>query len=172
MPHSYQTVFKQNSRKSLQIVAFVDPAINHYDRVVQRISKGTEIAILDPDQDHFEQIATMLRRRPEIKAVHIFSKRSPGHLYVSNTQLQLSVTHYPTKLSNWSPLLAVIDLFLHGCNFAGGTTGATFLEKLRHLSYRRESASVDHKGVLIGTWNLEVKIGEIEVPAIAHSEFR
>ncbi len=76
MPHSNQTSFNRNNHKKAQVIAFIDPAINHYDRVVQRIAKGTEITILDPDQDRFEQIATTLTRRPEIKTVHVFAKET------------------------------------------------------------------------------------------------
>ncbi|UBF24439.1 DUF4347 domain-containing protein [Kovacikia minuta CCNUW1] len=166
MTQANQVVSNRKGQKLVQVIAFIDPAISHYDAIVRRIARGTEIAILDPQRDQFEQIAATLAARPEIKAVHVFSQNSPGHLYVSNTQFNLHPAHYSPKLSNWSPLLAVIDLFLHGCRFAGGKTGAIFLEKLHHLTSRKDTSSNENKGVPIQSWNLEVRIGDIEAIAL------
>jgi hypothetical protein len=171
MPHIHQigfdqTVCNQTSQKVAQVIAFIDPAIDNYERIVKRIARGTEIQILDPKRDQFEQISTTLAARPEIKAVHVFSQGSSGYLYVSNTRFNQPIPHYPTRLSNWSPLLAVIDLFLYGCRFAGGTTGIIFLEKLRRLSSKKDATASEPQGVAIETWNLEVRISDIEAIAL------
>ena len=144
-------------------IVFIDPTIDHYQQLAEGIAPGIEVKVLDPAQDGVEQITSVLATRVGLKAVHIFSHGSPGHLYLGNTHLNGDTVEQFVDLSGWSPAMAAIDLFLYGCNVAAGANGSRFLQKLHELTGANIAASSSRTGnqALGGNWDLEVRLGQI-----------
>ena len=134
-----------------------------------------EVIVLDSTRDGIVQITEVLQERTDIAAIHIVSHGSPGCLYLGNTQLSLDTLEgYASHLQTWATPLFPSSLLLYGCNVAAGDTGAEFVERLHRVTGADIAASANRTGcaALGGDWEMEVAIGQIEIPLAFGEEAR
>nr|MCH9764776.1 choice-of-anchor L domain-containing protein [Alphaproteobacteria bacterium] len=152
-------------------IAFVDGSLEDIDELLAEIDESVEIVMLDTTLDGIEQIAAALNGRDDIDAIHILSHGNRGQL-----NLGTGVLNAETMQGEYSDELAVIrdamsesgDILIYGCDFSGGTIGHQAAELLSELTGADVAASEDDTGheSLGGDWDLETKIGIINVEAI------
>lgn len=156
-----------HSQNSNNGIVFIDPTVTDYQSLIDGVTPGNEVVVLDSNRDGVLAIAQALQGRSNITSVHIVSHGSPGCLYLGNAQLSLDTfNRYATQLQKWD----VANLFLYGCNVAAGDAGAEFLAKLRQLTRANIAASKTPTGnsALGGNWQLEVVLGQKQ-PLLAFS---
>jgi hypothetical protein len=144
----------------VETIIVIDSAVEDYQSLVSGIVPGTEVFVLDSAEDGVEQITRILKKFPNVAALHIVSHGSPGCLYLGNSQLSLdTLNRYSQQLQSWS----APNLLLYGCNVAAGDAGDEFLEKLHRLTGAAIAASsspIGHQS-LGGNWHLDTQIGTV-----------
>ena len=68
-------------------ILFVDSGVADYQSLMDGVKPGTEIVLLDADQDGIMQITAILNQRCDIGSVHILSHGHPAAIVVGNTSL-------------------------------------------------------------------------------------
>ncbi len=135
-------------------ILFIDSGVEDYPLLTEGVTPGTEVHIINSNDDGIEQITAILSSltRP-IKVIHLLSHGSPGCLYLGNSTLELNnLEEYRHSLQQWS----VEHLILYGCSVAAGDPGSEFLDKLHHYTHAKISANPLPTGnsALGGTWDL------------------
>ncbi|MEA5570640.1 FG-GAP-like repeat-containing protein [Calothrix sp. UHCC 0171] len=147
-------------------LVFIDTGIADYQSLVKGISQGSEVHILNSDQDAIAQITETLMGREGISSLHIISHGDTGGLQLGNDWLNVSnLNNYANQMQSWKTALAQdADILLYGCNVGAGTTGKAFVNLMSQLTGADVAASNNLTGniVLGGDWDLEVKTGSIE----------
>ncbi|MBD2412463.1 hypothetical protein FACHB389_23110 [Nostoc calcicola FACHB-389] len=162
-----QNNFAVNLQEASVNIVFIDTAVVDYQSLVAGIALGSEVVILDPNQDGLTQITEFLagRKSNSIKSVHIVSHGGEGSLQLGSTYLNLnSLNSNANQLKNWrNTLTDDADILLYGCDVASGE-GTKFVQLLSQITEADVAASTDKTGSadLGGDWDLEVKTGEIE----------
>ncbi|MEG3835181.1 choice-of-anchor D domain-containing protein, partial [Microcoleus sp. Z1_C3] len=117
-----------------------------------------------------EQISQALANQSDIEAIHILSHGSPGSLSLgSDTINNQNLTQFSNEIQQWGKALTKnADILLYGCEVAAGETGLQFIENLHLLTGANIAASNNKTGnkALGGDWELEVKLGEIEIQSL------
>ena len=152
-------------------IAFVDSALEDVDALLAEIDPSVEVIMLDVTQDGVEQIASTLSGQTNIDAIHILSHGNRGQLTLGTGTLNAD-----TMQGEYADELAVVrdalsdsgDILIYGCDFSGGTQGQAAAQLLADLTGADVAASDDDTGheTLGGDWDLETKIGVIEVQSI------
>jgi len=146
-----------------QNIIFIDGAVTDYQSLIAGIQPGTNVVILDSNQDGVEQITQALQGGT-YQSVQIISHGSTGTLQLGTTKLNASnLNSYSNQLQQWRQYLTDdADILLYGCNVASGNQ--TFLQLFSQITGADIAASDDITGnaELGGDWDLEVKVGEIE----------
>lgn len=151
---------------SIRGVVFIDPSVADYQSLIDGVTPGNEVVILDSKQDGVNAIAQALQGRSNITSVHIVSHGSPGCLYLGNTQLCLdSLHHYTPQLQTWFTASTSPSLLLYGCNVAAGDAGAEFIAKLHTITGVEIAASKSLTGSAAkgGNWELEVTTAQMQL---------
>ncbi|MDX2232015.1 MAG: DUF4347 domain-containing protein [Leptolyngbyaceae cyanobacterium bins.349] len=145
---------------------FVDTTVPDYQTLIQEVTEGTEIYLLDPTQDAIIQITQTLSGRTDISSLHLVSHGESTKLQLGQNSLTLeNLSRYTDQLRSWSQALTDdADILLYGCNVAQGDRGQAFVQTLSQLTQADVAASNDLTGntALGGNWDLEVKNGAIE----------
>ena len=135
---------------------------------------NAEVHVLDATQDGLTQMASLLAGRSGLDAIHILSHGSSGALQLGTSTLNdAALTSRATDLAQIGQSLAAEgDILLYGCNVAAGDAGARFIGKLAQATGADVAASDDLTGAaaLSGNWVLEVRLGDIETPAISAAQ--
>jgi len=146
-----------------QNIIFIDGAVIDYQSLIAGIQAGTNVVILDSNQDGVKQITQALQGG-EYQSVQIFSHGSSQSIQLGSTQLNANnLDYYSNQLQQWKNYLTQdADILLYGCSVASLDLG--FVQKLSQITGADVAASDDITGnaELGGDWDLEVKIGEIE----------
>ncbi len=147
-----------------QEVVFIVGNVANAQQLVDAIEPGTEVVVLDGNQDGLRQIADYLEGREGIDAIHIISHGAEGQLHLG------TVTLDQANLASRAGELAVIgrslsddgDILLYGCDVA--RDGDAFIQQLAALTGADIAASTDPTGAarLGGDWQLEASTGSIE----------
>lgn len=97
---------------------FIDPTVPDYATLLQGVTPGTEIHLLDANQDAITQITQTLSGRSEIVSLHIVSHGMSGELQLGQNWLTLeTLPTYADQLQSWSQALTDgADILLYGCN--------------------------------------------------------
>ena len=143
----------------LPTLVFIDSGIDQYELLVEGILPTTEFIILERHRDGVIQISEILSTRPASN-IQIIAHGSPGSLQLGNSQLNLNSLHtYRLSLQQWQ----AAEILIYGCEVAAGETGQAFIEGLHQLTGANIAASTGKIGNAQqgGTWELEVKIGQI-----------
>ncbi|MEA5538203.1 DUF4347 domain-containing protein [Limnoraphis robusta Tam1] len=171
----------------------IDAKVEGYEHLCQGVLLGSEVIILDANQDGVEQITELLRDRirrstaPRIQTLHIVSHGSPGCLYLGNTQLSINtLDRYADQLQQWrGALTSDAEILLYGCDVAQQETQkphpyfnltdqsafthsliSPFIQKIQHLTGAKIAASSTKIGSekLGGNWQLDIQTDQILSP--------
>ena len=147
-------------------IIFINSNVADYQRLISQLPSGSEVVVLDADQDGVLQILAALRGKMDLDAMDIISHGMPGTLMLGSCELN------STNLADYAEQLAQIgghlghsgDILLYGCEVAQGKTGQTFIEQLARLSGVNVAASATLTGAanLGGNWILEAHAGLIK----------
>ncbi|MEG4252145.1 DUF4347 domain-containing protein, partial [Microcoleus sp. Pol10D4] len=188
MPHKISTTPKAIA-ETPKAIAFIDTAVPDWKTLVDGVTPGTEVILLDSNHNGVEQIAQKLRGG-NFCAVHIVSHGAVGSLQLGNTMLTLDTLSdralTPTSIINeenrgvvsspqncdfvlwvkeWAKgLVSDAEILLYGCNVAKGDLGAAFAERLSQLTGAKVAASTSLTGSAEkgGDWELGYTTGAIE----------
>jgi len=156
-------------------IAFIDTAVPDWKTLVDGVTPGIEVILLDSNRNGVEQIAQKLRGG-NFSAVHIVSHGAVGSLQLGNTMLTLDTLsdRISTPLRNydfvrwvkeWAKgLVGNAEILLYGCNVAKGDLGAAFAQRLSQLTGANVAASRSLTGSAEkgGDWELGYTTGKIE----------
>ncbi len=190
MPHKISETLKAIA-ETPKAIAFIDTAVPDWKTLVDGVTAGTEVILLDSNRNGVEQIAQKLRGG-NFCAVHIVSHGAVGSLQLGNTMLSLDTLSdralTPTNIINeenrgvvssppprncdfvlwvkeWAKgLVGNAEILLYGCNVAKGDLGAAFAQRLSQLTGANVAASTSLTGSAEkgGDWELGYTTGAIE----------
>ena len=154
-------------------ITFIDASTPDAQLLQQGIRSGTEVHLLDPNQDAIAQITRVLTGRKSITELHILSHGSSSSIDFASSHLdQTNLGKYTTDFQTWKQALTKdADILLYGCNIAQGSQGRNFVNTLSHLTGADVAASDNLTGSakLGGDWILEYQTGKIEAPNVVRS---
>ncbi len=159
------------SVSSRQEIVFILGNLPDIQQLLAGINPGTEVYILDSQQDGLAQMADILAGRSGIDAIHLLSHGGIGELQLGTATLNSgTVNDYAGVLSQISSALPPTgDLLLYGCNVAAGSDGQLLVDTLARITQADVAASSDLTGAaaLGGDWVLEYQTGAIEAGLFA-----
>nr|WP_314706606.1 DUF4347 domain-containing protein [uncultured Comamonas sp.] len=158
-----------------QEVVFVDGQVANLAELLQGLP-GTEVVVLDSNQDGLQQIADYLKNRSGIDAIHLLSHGADGTVELGNTWLNAeNIGQHSAALNAIGAALAADgDILLYGCSTAEGTQGTALLNELARLTQADVAGSVDPTGAADkgGDWQLERQTGQIEAASLNLVDYR
>ncbi|MCY7273331.1 MAG: DUF4347 domain-containing protein [Phormidesmis sp. CAN_BIN44] len=142
---------------------FVDSSVSDYKALVAGSAPGTEVHVLNSNENAVTQITNTLLGRGGISSLHIVSHGEAGGLDFGSNALNLTdLPQYAAQLKTWSKALTNdADILLYGCTVAAGEVGQMFVKNISQLTGADIAASNNLTGK-DGDWNLEVTTGNIE----------
>ncbi|TAE45042.1 MAG: DUF4347 domain-containing protein [Oscillatoriales cyanobacterium] len=107
---------------SVRAIAFIDTRVQDYQSLVAGVTPGTEVVVLDGNEDAIAQITQILALRTNIDSIHIVSHGAPGSLQVGDGSLNAdNLEAYSEQLQQWrSAFTDSADILIYGCNVASG----------------------------------------------------
>ncbi|MGI9354566.1 MAG: DUF4347 domain-containing protein, partial [Rhizobiaceae bacterium] len=158
-------------RHEIIIVAAHDDEVNE---LLTKFDPSAEVLVLDPKEDPFAQMRSIMSQRPLIDAVHIIAHGSSGELSFGTATLnsQTMAEEYADELMAWrSELSADADLMIYGCDFGSGKRGEAASFYLAQLTGADVASSTDVTGHVSrgGDWNLERTVGDIESQSLGET---
>lgn len=156
-------------------IVFVDSRVMDIDTLLTGFEPGTEVVMLDAQQDGLSQIATFLAGRSDIDAVHVISHGAKGMLQLGS--LVLSNDNIESRAVDLATIGAALsadaDILLYGCDTASGSGGEALVHSVARLTGADVAASIDVTGsaALGGNWALEYQSGTIEATTLAVSNY-
>ena len=157
---------------SVKSIAFIDTRVPNYQGLVAGVTPGTEVVVLDGNEDAIDQITQILRARTNIESIHIISHGTPGSLQLGSGSLSLdNLDAYSEKLRQWRSALCLgADILIYGCNVALSAIG--FIQRIAQLTNTNVAASKNLTGSAAkgGDWKLEATTGEINTPLVFEAE--
>ncbi len=164
-----------NLLEATRNIVFIDTAVVNYQSLIAGVTLGSEVVILDPNQDGLTQITEFLGKvkSNSVKSVHIVSHGGQGNLKLGSNYLNINnLNSNINLLKKWKNALTDdADILLYGCDVASGE-GTKFVQLLSQITDADVAASNDKTGSrdLDGDWDLEVKTGKIEASLAFQSE--
>ncbi|MGP1383431.1 MAG: DUF4347 domain-containing protein [Thainema sp.] len=154
-----------SSSPAASSLVVIDPTVEDAAFLANSVS-GTDVVVLDANQDGIEQITALLANYEQLSSLHIVSHGAVGQLQLGSTVLGLdTLPHYAEQLTQWQDKLSEeADILLYGCDVADGIVGRSFVGQLGQLTGADIAASNDLTGnaALGGDWDLEWTTGDIE----------
>jgi urease beta subunit len=161
------------------VIAFVDAVLHDYQTLVAAISSGgngvagdgegsgtTEVFVLDPARNAFQQITDALVGKSGVSAIHIFSHGFDGGVDLGTDRIDVAALDaHSAQLAGWGRALTPDgDILIYGCDAGFGQQGDRFLARMADLTGADVAASTDTTGssLLGGNWQLEKSSGPIE----------
>ncbi|HZW20313.1 DUF4347 domain-containing protein [Noviherbaspirillum sp.] len=143
-------------------VAFVDTRVDHYQVLLEELSKTMQVVVLDPTRDGLQQIAEWTGSHVGLDAVHIVSHGRPGAVQLGSIELSSATMMWESTQEALEQIGAAIQsngqMLVYGCNTALGESGKQFLATLASITGVSAGASSDLTGsqTMGGDWNIEV----------------
>ncbi len=160
----------QSMTQSKKTVLFIDGNVTDYQTLIAGVITGTEVVILDTEQDGILQITEKLSQYHDIDSIHILSHGRQAELQLGNTALNLyTLNIYRSAIQSWNLALNnTSEIFLYGCNIAKDLLGQLFVRELGNTIATNIAASMDITGAkaLGGSWTLAFRHGQISDDAI------
>ncbi len=154
-------------------ILFIDTQIADYQQLLNAALPGTEVILINSNQDGVDAITAALLNRSNINSIQVISHGSEGQLQLGNTWLNSSTLQdYSAKIETWGNALTEQgDILFYGCNLAGDFIGLNLIQQISELTGADVAASADLTGssFLGGDWVLEANTGAID-SSIALSE--
>jgi len=140
-------------------IVFIESNIADYQTLLNGITPGAKVHILDAASDGLVQMAGILAGRSGIDAIHILSHGAEGSVQLGSLNLRMqNLQAYATELQTiGSALTQNADILLYGCDVAKGSDGAALIAALVQATLADVAASDDLTGsdALGGDWVLE-----------------
>jgi hypothetical protein len=151
-------------------IVFIDKGIADYQALVDGVSNGVEVVLLETDQDGPAQMVAALEGRTGLDGIHVLSHGTTGAVQLGDTWLSTETldTHRDALATLGDALSSQGDLLLYGCNVASDRTGEAFIENLAALTGADVAASENLTGSvhLGGDETLEIHTGTVEADYI------
>ncbi|MBP6076106.1 MAG: DUF4347 domain-containing protein, partial [Nitrosomonas sp.] len=151
--------------QSEQSILFIDSGVADYQTLINGVKAGTQVVILNAEQDGVQQITDVLNQSSNVDSVHILSHGNQAEVILGNTSLNhSSFAAYQPALQSWRNALSeTAEVILYGCHVAKDTIGQQFVRQLSATIQASIAASVDLTGAksLGGNWELAFHCGQI-----------
>ena len=154
----------------------VDTGVTGYEDLLAGLEPGTEILLIDADENGLQKLADYVDGRDDITSIHILSHGDRGEFSLG------TVTLNSDNIDQHAELLARIgaslteqgDLLLYGCRVAAEgaadgdegkqPSGAEFVTRIAEITGADVAASTDLTGAAAqdGDWDLEYSIGQMD----------
>lgn len=146
-------------------LVLIDAAVENYQHLAKGTYPGSEVIVLDPNQDGIAQITQVLANRHDITTVTIVAHGQPGELQLGSTQLNSdTLKRYAQAIQGWAVALTKqAAILLYSCQVAAAA-GQTLIRQLHHLTGAAIAASttlIGHKA-LGGNWDLDFNVGNVD----------
>ncbi|NTV02108.1 MAG: DUF4347 domain-containing protein [Chlorobiaceae bacterium] len=161
------TVFSTGPAESatFQEILFIDAALPNVDVLVADVRSDVAVVLLQPGEDPWLQISSILGMYQGLTAVHLVSHGQAGALVLNGKIYDASgILAESDLLAGWSASLAPgADFLLYGCNVGSGQEGVSLLATLSRLAQVDVAASDNLTGASAsgGDWVLEQNTGSI-----------
>lgn len=153
-----------------QSILFIDSGVTDYQILINGVKAGTQVVILNTDQDGVQQITDVLSQSSNVDSVHILSHGNQAEVMLGNAALnRSSLAAYQPVLQSWRNALSeTAEIVLYGCHVAKGAIGQQFVRQLSATIQASVAASIDLTGAqsLGGNWELAFHCGQIHHPRI------
>ena len=156
-------------------IVFIESDVPDLAKLIADAYPGTEMVILDANQDGLQQMAALLAGRSDIDAIHIFSHGTEASLNLGT--LTLDATNLDQRADHLAAIGNALsgdgDILLYGCNVSAGADGAGFIAALAAATGADVAASNDLTGAarLGGNWVLESQAGQIDTASMENGAF-
>ncbi|MEP3121191.1 MAG: DUF4347 domain-containing protein, partial [Nisaea sp.] len=158
--------FNQNGNARELVI--VDSAVSCHEDLLHGLDDSLEVIFLRGDQSGPDQLATALKGRRGVDALHIVSHGRDGALILGNAVLSGETLnqHADALLTIRSALSDVGDILLYGCEIAKTEKGESFVAALADATGANVAASRTPTGAadLGGDWDLPVHVGAVNTP--------
>jgi len=164
-----------NPQRALELV-FIDSRVPDRNVLLEDITGHTDrrrrfvIITLDATRNGIEQVSAALRNHTRVDAIHLLTHATAGSLQLGSTELNFDTLQQRSEqIGSWGKALSEDgDILLYGCNLAATQRGRALIETFARLTGADVAASDDKTGPaeLGADWELEVKTGTIEAPAL------
>lgn len=152
-------------------IAFVDATLPDADAIAAGFGPDTEVVMLQPASDPWQQITDTLSTRAAVSAIHLVSHGDEQTLIIAGQSYGAAQLETRSALlQSWREhLTADADLLLYGCKVGAGETAASLLKVLADATGADVAASTDATAptALGGNTTLEVATGTIETTTAA-----
>lgn len=137
-------------------IVFIESNISDYQTLLNGVTLGMEVHVLDATTDGLAQIAKILAGRSGIDAIHVISHGAQGSLQLGTNDLtaQNMASHATNLTTIGGALNPDGDILLYGCSVGQGEAGAQFIGRLAQATGADVNASTDLTGVVAqgGDW--------------------
>jgi VCBS repeat-containing protein len=144
----------------------VDQGVQDWQSLVANVAPGTQVLVLDANQDGVSQIARAVSGLTGLQSIQVLSHGDSGQVSLGNKVVDTAALQgYSAELSAIGQSLASNgDILLFGCDVGSGAAGASFLQTLARATNADIAASTDSVGSakLGGDWTVEAQTGTIE----------
>ncbi len=141
-------------------VVFIDSTVYDYAALLDGVAPGTEVYLLDPQEDGLQQIAAALAGQTGISSISIIAHGGDGAIRLGDSIVNAdTVAHSQTALAAIGASLAPGgDILLDSCDTGAGTTGQALVDQIAAATGANVAASSHLVGdVAAGDgWNLDV----------------
>ena len=161
----------------------VDTGVEGYEDLLTGLEPGTEILLIDANENGLQKLADYVDGRDDITSIHILSHGGQGEFSLGSVTLNSdNIDQHADLLSQIGAALTEQgDLLLYGCNVADGGdsdegkqhSGVEFVARIADVTGADVAASTDLTGAAGqgGDWNLEYTIGQIDGAGLALTSF-
>ena len=146
---------------------FIDAGVSDPDILAEGFDRvGTQVIMLQPDRDGWQQIADHLQGTSELDAIHVVSHGNTGQIFLgSSVYSTANIGESHTELRRIGQTLSDGgDILLYGCNIS--SEGDELINFVATVTGGDVAASNDVTGA-DGDWILESTIGSIEADGIS-----
>ncbi len=153
-----------DSRKE---IVFIDKGVYDYQTIINSIDDTKSIYLIDPNENGFVKMQSILGEKSDIDAVHIIGHASTGQVVLGNSILNSeTINSFSSTLQSIGTSLTQDgDLLFYGCNLAQGDQGKLLIQQIGNITQADIAASDDSTGI-DGDWLLEVEKGIIEAKSL------
>ncbi len=141
-------------------VVFIDSTVDDYNTLLDGLAPGTEVYLLDPQEDGLDQIAAALAGQTGIADISIIAHGGDGAIELGNTIVNSdTVTQSQAALATIGASLAPGgNILLYSCDTGAGATGQALVDQIASATGANVAAASHLVGdVAAGdTWNLDV----------------
>ncbi len=156
----------------VEAVLFVDPRVANWQTLVDGVTPGTEVIVLDPNQDGLAQVSAVLSRLSNVQTINFLTYGTSGQIELGASDVDAAtLLANASEVAGWRDHMADnAQILIWGCDVGAGTAGAAFVADLHALTGAGVAASIDATGAasLGGDWTLEQTAGVVQ-PAVPFS---